>query len=94
VSSIPPLTLPELPVEVYRSHWRPACEERAFMLHAVGIDSQVAPYGELWSVVVPSAAAAAAVAHLRGYDRENPPRRRVLARPEQMHPQAWIGAAC
>jgi membrane associated rhomboid family serine protease len=80
-------------VEVYRSHWRPACEERAFMLHAVGIGSQVVPSGELWSLMVLPETAKAAVAHLRGYDRENPPRRRVLARPEQMHPHAWLGPA-
>jgi membrane associated rhomboid family serine protease len=95
VGSPPPFaSLPELPVEVYRSHWRPACEERAFMLHAVGIGSQVVPNGELWSLVVLPSVATAAVSHLRGYDRENPPKRRVLARPEQMHPHAWIGAAC
>jgi rhomboid protease GluP len=94
VSSLPPSTLlPEVLVEVYRSHWRPACDERAFMLHAVGIASQVVPLGELWSLEVPELAATAAITHLRGYDRENPPRRRVLARPEQMHPRAWIGPA-
>jgi membrane associated rhomboid family serine protease len=78
-------------VEVYRSHWRPACEERAFMLHAVGIGSQVVPHGELWSLVVLPENATAAVTHLRGYDRENPPRRRMLARPEQMHAHALSG---
>lgn len=61
------------------------------MLHAVGIGSQVVQNGELWSLVVLQETAAAAVRHLRGYDRENPPQRRMLARPEQMHPQAWIG---
>lgn len=63
------------------------------MLHAVGIVSQVVPNGELWSLVVPAPSAIAAISHLRGYDRENPPRRRMLARPEQMHPRAWIGPA-
>ncbi len=82
-----------MPAEVYRSHWRPACEERAFMLHAVGIGSQVVPNGELWSLVVLQEHAMAAVTHLRGYDRENPPQRRMLARPEQIHPRAWVGPA-
>jgi membrane associated rhomboid family serine protease len=92
VSSPPPSTLlPEQPVEVYRSHWRPACEERAFMLHAVGIGSQVVASGELWSLVVLEPFAATASSHLRGYERENPPKRRMLARPEQMHRHAWIG---
>lgn len=63
------------------------------MLHAVGIGSQVVPNAGLWSIVVLQEHAAAAVSHLRGYDRENPPRRRVLARPEQMHPRAWLGPA-
>lgn len=61
------------------------------MLHAVGIGSEVVPNGELWSLVVMPASANAAVSHLRGYERENPPKRRVLARPEQMHPRAWLG---
>jgi rhomboid protease GluP len=86
-----PQLLPEPPVEVYRSHWRPACDERAFMLHAVGIGSQVVANGERWSLVVLPQSVTAALAHLRGYERENPPRRRVLARPEQMHPRAWLG---
>ena len=63
------------------------------MLHAVGIGSQVVPNGGLWSLVVLPETAAAAVTHLRGYDRENPPRRRILARPEQMHARAWLGPA-
>jgi len=49
------------------------------MLHAVGIGSQVVPNGEFWSLVVSQDDAAPAVRHLRGYERENPPRRRVLA---------------
>ncbi|HET9694155.1 MAG TPA: rhomboid family intramembrane serine protease [Steroidobacteraceae bacterium] len=85
----PSVALPELPVEVYRSHWRPACEERAFMLHAVGIESQVLTNGAQWSLFVAPAAVDAAVRHLRTYERENPPRRRVL-RPEGTHPHAWV----
>ena len=61
------------------------------MLHAVGVESQVVPAGESWSLVVLPHSLGIAVSHLRGYERENPPRRRVLARPEQMHPRAWIG---
>jgi membrane associated rhomboid family serine protease len=62
------------------------------MLHAVGIGSHVVPNGESWSLVVLQETAVAAVRHLRGYERENPPRRRVLALPEQMHAHAWAGA--
>jgi membrane associated rhomboid family serine protease len=86
----PFVTLPELPVEVYRSHWRPACEERAFMLHAVGIESQVLANGTDWSLLVAPASVTAAVSHLRTYERENPPRRRVL-QVENPQPGAWVG---
>ena len=46
------VTPPEGVVEVYRSHWRPACEERAFVLHATGIPSQSAWNGRDWSLYV------------------------------------------
>lgn len=78
-------------VEVYRSHWRPACEERAFVLHAVGIGSVVVPANGSWSVVVAEDVAAAALRQLRTYERENPPRRRLLP-PEQAQPHAGVGA--
>ena len=81
---------PERPVEVYRSHWRPACDERAFVLHAVGVEALVVANGPLWSLVVAPATAAVAIRELRSYERENPPRRRVL-RPEGTHAQAWAG---
>ena len=88
---LPPVE-PELPVEVYRSPWRPACNERVFMLHAVGIASQVRQAGDAWSIVVDPASVAAATHHLRVYERENPPRRRVL-QPEHPQPRAWLGPA-
>jgi len=88
----PLAALPELPVEVYRSHWRPACEERAFVLHAVGISSQVVAAGPNWSLLVAPASAAAALGHIRVYDRENPPRRRTLPAHEPLHRLAWTGA--
>ena len=80
------------PVAVYRSYWRPACEERAFVLHAVGITSQLASDGRHWMLLVPAADAEAAAIQLRRYDFENPPRRRP-AEPEPLHPGAWLGAA-
>lgn len=82
--------LPELPVEVYRSHWRPACDERSFMLHAVGIESQVIGSDSDWRLVVAPDAAAAALRHLRTYERENPPRRRPVTI-EGPQPHAWAG---
>ncbi len=83
---------PELPIEVYRSPWRPACDERVFMLHAVGIAAEVQQAGDAWSIVVTSASVAAATHHLRVYEHENPPRRRVL-QPEHPQPGAWLGPA-
>ena len=62
------------------------------MLHAVGIDSQVAWLGRTWALVVPAAQLAAALAQLEQYERENPPRRRP-ADPEPLHGGAWIGSA-
>jgi membrane associated rhomboid family serine protease len=79
------------PVAVYRSHWRPSCEERAFVLHAVGIASQLASDGRHWMLLVQAADATAAAAQLRRYDFENPPRRRP-AEPEPPHRAAWVGA--
>jgi len=80
------------PVAIYRSHWRPSCEERAFVLHAVGIASQLASDGRYWILLVQAADAPAAAAQLRRYDFENPPRRRP-AEPEPPHGGAWLGAA-
>jgi rhomboid protease GluP len=83
--------LPDLPVEVYRSHWRPACEERSFVLHAVGIASQVVGAGTDWRLVVAADNVPAALRHLRTYERENPPRRRP-APLEGPQPHAWVGS--
>jgi rhomboid protease GluP len=65
-------------VAVYRSYWRPHCAERAFVLHAVGVESHVAPDGAGWALLVQAADAAAAAAQIRRYDLENPPRPRPV----------------
>ena len=79
-------------VEVHRSHWRNDCEERGFVLHAVGIESQVVWLGRAWGLVVPLDAQAAAQVQLERYERENPPRRREPP-PEPLHAAAWLGSA-
>jgi rhomboid protease GluP len=84
------VTEPEY-LTVYRSHWRPSCGERAFMLHAVGIDSQLAWDGGYWLLQVQAADVAEAAVQLRRYDRENPPRRRP-EEPEPLHRGAWLGS--
>jgi membrane associated rhomboid family serine protease len=83
--------LPADVVEVFRSFWRNACEERGFMLHAVGIESQVQWLGRAWILVVPVQAQAEALAQLAVYERENPPRRRSVAA-EPLHAAAWTGS--
>jgi membrane associated rhomboid family serine protease len=78
-------------VEVFRSFWRNACEERGFVLHAVGIDSQVLWLGRAWALLVPAHSYAEALAQLEVYERENPPRRRA-APAEPLHGAAWTGS--
>ena len=78
-------------VEVFRSFWRNACDERSLMLHAVGIESQVLWLGRAWALFVPQPRQAEALAQLAHYERENPPRRR-LAVPEPVHRGAWLGS--
>jgi membrane associated rhomboid family serine protease len=77
--------------EVFRSFRRNECEERDFVLHAVGIPSQVVWLGRTWALVVPATGYAAALAQLERYERENPPRRRP-APPEPLHGGAWLGS--
>jgi membrane associated rhomboid family serine protease len=78
-------------VEVYHSFWRPSCEERAFMLHAVGIASQTAWNGRSWSLYVAVENEFEARSQLGRYDRENPPRGRP-APPDPLHRRAWTGS--
>lgn len=82
---------PEALVEVFRSFWRNACDERAFVLHAVGIESQLQWLGRGWALLVPADRHSAALQQLQQYDRENPPRRRQ-ALPEPLHRGAWLGS--
>ena len=79
-------------VEIFHSPARAACDERAFVLHAVGIGSQVAFTGRHWSLFVDAADTPVAATHLVRYEHENPPRRRFI-RPEGTHAWAWVGAA-
>jgi rhomboid protease GluP len=90
---LPPLTPGEAaePVEVFRSFWRNACEERSLVLHAVGIDAAVAWHGRSWVLLVPAAAREDARAQLAVYERENPPRA-AAPPPEPLHRGAWAGS--
>jgi len=80
-------------VPVCRTGSRPACEERAFVLHAVGIESEISWDGEGWTLWTRAADEDAARKHLQRYERENPPRR-LPAAAEPLHARAWVGSAC
>jgi rhomboid protease GluP len=78
-------------VEVYRSYWRPRCEDRAFMLHAIGIRSQVLWDGREWVLQVAADQVTEALTQLKRYERENPPRTRP-ASPVSLHGRSWVGS--
>jgi membrane associated rhomboid family serine protease len=78
-------------VEIHRAATRPPCDERAFVLHAVGIAAETAWNGHDWGLWVAAGDRAAALAQLERYARENPPRR-PQAPPEALHRSAWIGS--
>lgn len=78
-------------VEVYHSFWRPSCEERGFVLHAIGIESQTGWNGRAWSLYVAADRELDARAQLLRYERENPPRARP-APAEPLHRLAWVGS--
>jgi len=79
------------PVTVYRSPLRSACEERAFVLTAVQIPSEVAVEEGLWVLRVAHRQSALAVHHLHQYagERRHP---RTRPPPMQHFPDAWHGA--
>jgi rhomboid protease GluP len=80
------------PVDVFRSARRRACDERAFVLTAVGIHNETEFVGDGYVVRVESIALAHAQHHLWQYEQE----RRVRPLPEvhdPPQPHAWLGAA-
>lgn len=79
------------PVEVFRSARRRACDERAFMLQAVGIGSAVDWDGTDYLIFVESAVRAHALHHLWQYEQERRVKPRPLpSLPVQPHP--WRGS--
>jgi rhomboid protease GluP len=81
------------PVEVFRSLTREACDDRAFMLSAVNIPSEIVASVAGYSVYVAHPQGALAAHHLWQYEQEM--RRRQLAAipapPSPQHPDAWVG---
>ncbi|HEX8757258.1 MAG TPA: rhomboid family intramembrane serine protease [Steroidobacteraceae bacterium] len=77
-------------VEVYRSYWRRDCEDRAFMLGAVGITSTIVLRADRFSLQVAEPDAHRALAQLTQYEAENrPPGPQPPAPP--LHSYAWVG---
>ena len=82
------------PVEVFRSLTREACDDRAFMLSAVNIPSEIVASVAGYSVYVAHPQGALAAHHLWQYEQEM--RRRQVAAipapPLPQHPDAWVGS--
>jgi hypothetical protein len=79
-------------VEVYRSYRRADCDERALVLAAVGVASELVSLGDSFALLVPEESVTAAVPHLQDYDEENLSRQREPG-PIRAHPDAWLGSA-
>lgn len=77
--------------EIYYSYRLADCEQRAFILRAVGIEHAVYAHDERFGLMVPEELARSAIDHLQSYDAES----RVVApvaQPMQLHPNAAVGS--
>ncbi len=80
--------------EVFRSFSRAQCAERAFVLDAVGIQSEAGVDGLFHVLIVDGADAARATEQLKQYELELDGQRGARPEPPQPdHPHAWIGCA-
>lgn len=77
-------------VDVYRAPGGAECEERAFVLTAVGIPALVAFDGSGYVIRVDASLEAAARAHLERYAAESRPRHPPPP-PPRLHAYAWVG---
>ena len=80
-------------VEVYRSLWRRSCEDRAFMLGAVGIASTIVLRDGYFTLEVADPDAQRALSHLTQYEAENRPPPPTPP-PPPFHSNAWVGCSC
>jgi membrane associated rhomboid family serine protease len=95
MTELPQAPLPQALAGIYSSLIRSACDERAFMLAAVGIASVVDFDGLHYSLAVDTADLVAAQAHLSSYEQERragqlPPV--VALPPPRVHRAAWLGS--
>jgi membrane associated rhomboid family serine protease len=79
-------------VEVFRSVRLPECNERAFMLYAVGIASAIARDSRVYVLLVDSEDSEAALQHLRLYEVERLNKPLPPPPPPKLHPRAWVGS--
>jgi rhomboid protease GluP len=77
-------------VEVFSSYLINECDQRAFVLKAVGIEHLIAQNINRFVLLVPERFAEAAIGHLRSYEEESKPQPRPA--PLQLHRHAWIGS--
>src|SRR4030088_3112681 len=78
--------------EIFRSARVPECNERAFMLYAVGIASSIARDGREFVLLVDLDDVPAALEHLRQYEIERLNRPPPPPPPPKLHPHAWVGS--
>ncbi len=79
-------------VEVYRSYRRADCDERALVLAAVGVASELVSLGEGFALLVPEESVTTAATHLKDYGEERFSRQ-PEPQPMRPHPDAWLGSA-
>jgi rhomboid protease GluP len=78
--------------EIYRSRRLADCDERAFMLFAVGIPSAIARDTRAYLLLVEPHDAVAALDHLRRYEVERLTRPRRASVAPKLYPGAWVGS--
>jgi rhomboid protease GluP len=77
-------------VEIFTSYLIADCDQRAFVLKAVGIEHVIAQSDNRFVVLVPEEFAERALEHLRITEEESRPKPRPPAL--RLHPRAWLGS--
>jgi membrane associated rhomboid family serine protease len=77
-------------VEIYRSGRLPDCKERAFVLLAVGVESELVRDGEECVLYVEPGSVHEALGQLALYEQERRPRPSPPP-PPRLHSRAWVG---
>jgi membrane associated rhomboid family serine protease len=80
-------------IEVFRSPGFLACEQRSFVLHAVGIPSEIVDLPEAFVLYVAPEAAVAAREHIERFNTETEQAQQPSAPPPVLHRHAWASPA-